>query len=299
MSLDPVVTVVLPTFGRPVFLFRAMSSVLSQSYTKIELVVVDDNGRGTDLQVQTEEVVSSYDDSRIKYVTLEKNSGGAVARNEGILNATGSYITFLDDDDEYLPRKVEDQLRFMEDNFLELSLCGAYFYDFNGKVERYEGKPAGCDLKDFILSGNALTPMIMSSKHLLMEIGGFVQTPRFEDHILMIKLLALTPKFLIIHEKLYKCYRHNGPRISNNDKSYNGFIMKHMYETQNSLSFNDNEIRVLNLNQRRELLRFSLSDRGLFFFLNEISVILLMCRTSTEIVRVAKDGLKTIMGRFE
>ncbi|AUV82860.1 glycosyl transferase family 2 [Salinigranum rubrum] len=99
------VSVVVPTYNCADVLPRTIESVLAQTLSDLELIVVDD--ASTD---ETESVVSGYDDPRIRYVRHPTNRGGSAARNTGIANARGTYVAFLDADDEWYPRKLERQV---------------------------------------------------------------------------------------------------------------------------------------------------------------------------------------------
>lgn len=101
----PVVSVIIPTHNRSQLLESAIRSVLAQTYGWLEIVVVDD---GSD--DETRGVVQRFEDSRIRYIRHDSPRGGAAARNSGIKAATGEYIAFLDDDDEWEPNKTESQL---------------------------------------------------------------------------------------------------------------------------------------------------------------------------------------------
>ena len=102
----PLVSVVLPTFNRERLLPRAINSVLNQTYKNLELIIVNDGS--TD---DTEKVVKGYSDKRIRYYKQELNKGGSAARNVGIKLARGELISFQDSDDEWLPEKLERQVR--------------------------------------------------------------------------------------------------------------------------------------------------------------------------------------------
>ena len=91
------VSVVIPTYNRASLLKRAIKSVLCQTYPDFEVIIVDDGS--TD---NTEEVIRSFDDKRVKYIKLKKNKGYPVALNKGVKTAKGEYIGFLDSDDEWL-----------------------------------------------------------------------------------------------------------------------------------------------------------------------------------------------------
>lgn len=109
MASSPTFSVILPTYNRGHLLGRAIESVLAQTYQNFELIVVDD--ASTDA---TKDVVESFRDGRIIYILLERNGGPSVTRNRGILRARGRYISFLDDDDEYLRGFLAETFRVFE-----------------------------------------------------------------------------------------------------------------------------------------------------------------------------------------
>lgn len=110
MSINeqPLVTVYIPTFNRLELLQRAVESVRNQTYKNLEIIVVDDCS--TD---GTQEYLAQLakEDSRVRYFLKEKNSGACVSRNIAIENATGEFITGLDDDDYFLEIRIEDFLK--------------------------------------------------------------------------------------------------------------------------------------------------------------------------------------------
>jgi glycosyltransferase involved in cell wall biosynthesis len=114
----PLVSVVMPTFNRSRLLGRALRSVLGQSYGNLEIIVVDDASKD-----DTADVVKSIGDRRIKYIRHDSNRGGSAARNTGIRAATGEYIAFLDDDDQWEPEKTEEQLKVLERGECDALLC--------------------------------------------------------------------------------------------------------------------------------------------------------------------------------
>lgn len=104
------VTVIIPTYKRADLLEDVLLSVIEQDYKNKEIIVVDDNLKGSDEQIKTERVVSSlieaYSDVCLVYISHYRNRRGAGARNTGIINSTGNYICFLDDDDLYLQGRL-------------------------------------------------------------------------------------------------------------------------------------------------------------------------------------------------
>jgi len=99
------VSVIIPTHNRPEFLKRSIKSVLDQSYQDLELIIVDDGSKPT-----AQNIVDSFQDSRIRFIRQEVSRGGGTTRNIGIRAATGNFIAFLDDDDEWVQEKLDIQM---------------------------------------------------------------------------------------------------------------------------------------------------------------------------------------------
>lgn len=109
------VSIIIPTYGDGRVLQRCVDSVLSQTYSNIECIVVDDNGIGTINQKLVEKEMAKYvSDSRVKYICHETNRNGSAARNTGVKNSNGEYIALLDDDDEFLPDKIFRQVNLLK-----------------------------------------------------------------------------------------------------------------------------------------------------------------------------------------
>lgn len=110
---NELVSIITPTWNCAAFICATINSVLSQSYQNWELVISDDCS--TD---NTYKVIEPYlqENLRIKYICNEKNSGAAITRNNALKVAKGKWIAFLDSDDLWLPGKLEQQVRFMEEN---------------------------------------------------------------------------------------------------------------------------------------------------------------------------------------
>jgi glycosyltransferase involved in cell wall biosynthesis len=106
MSSTAEVSVVIPTWNRPDLVARAVRSVLAQTYDAIEVIVVVD-GPGDDTPAALEQIA----DERVRVVVLPAKGGAPNARNAGVAEARGTWTALLDDDDEWLPNKVETQLR--------------------------------------------------------------------------------------------------------------------------------------------------------------------------------------------
>lgn len=108
----PTVSVVMPVYNGELFIAESIRSVMQQSFRDWELIVVDD--ASADASVDLLQAVCA-EDERIRPIQLQQNSGAAVARNTAIESARGRYIAFLDDDDLWVPHKLERQLAFMQE----------------------------------------------------------------------------------------------------------------------------------------------------------------------------------------
>ncbi len=121
----PLITVIIPTYNRAHLIERAIKSVLGQTYKEIEVFIIDD--ASTD---NTKEVVKQFKSKCIHYIRLKTNKGVSNARNIGIEKAKGEYIAFLDSDDEWLPTKLEQQIKaFQNTKFKKIIVitCGFSF----------------------------------------------------------------------------------------------------------------------------------------------------------------------------
>lgn len=103
------ISIIIPTFNREHLIQKAVESVLDQSYTDIEVIVIDDGS--TD---NTEEKVRLIEDERVRYLKLNNNGGACRARNKGAEIARGEYLAFQDSDDIWHKDKLEKQIRFLE-----------------------------------------------------------------------------------------------------------------------------------------------------------------------------------------
>jgi glycosyltransferase involved in cell wall biosynthesis len=188
----PVISVVIPTRNRNALLHRAIQSVLVQTFTDFEIIVVDD--ASTD---QTRLIVKDIKDDRFHYINLENKSGGAKARNTGIENSKGEYVAFLDDDDEWLPEKLQKQIDCLYAN-TQTGICytGRQTMGQNkliGFGKKYSFKyPPYEDHFRSIMSDNfiGITSSVIIPRNILIEVKGFDENlPCFQDYDLFIRIL--------------------------------------------------------------------------------------------------------------
>lgn len=188
MDNTPLVTIYMPTFNRVEILKRAVDSVLKQTYANFELIVVDDCS--TDNTIEYLEDISEKD-SRIRFYQNEKNSGACVSRNKAIEEAKGEYITGLDDDDYFLPRRIES---FIEAFKVRSNIVGLYS---NREIILNSQKKIRTKFNIVInkarqLPENIIGNQIFTKTETLRLIGGFdPEMPMMQDFECWFRLLKL------------------------------------------------------------------------------------------------------------
>ena len=223
------ISVITPTYNRAEYLGNSIESVLSQTYSDFELIIVDDNPNESEARKKTEEVIKKYSDPRIRYIRNPMNLGGAAARNRGIDEARGEYIAFLDDDDMYLPDRLDAQYKQMVENDWDVCVMdGATFkYETGEPVsERHQHLWDGMTNEELIrshlmyhISG---TNSFMFRTDFIRKIGGFDIVPSCQEFILMQKALDAKPKFGYLPVTLIKNFQHEGDQISTGPKKLAG-----------------------------------------------------------------------------
>lgn len=172
------VSVIIPTYKGSQYVRMAVESVLHQTYRPIEIIVVDDNGVGTEEQRNTEKVLSSHIESGIiKYVAHEVNKNGSAARNTGFKSSTGEYICLLDDDDTYYPDKVEKQVQELDKLGSE---WGMVYCAFNGPRKGKSGEICYDLLVHSVVIGSN---SFMIRRSVWEKVGGFDESfKRHQDY---------------------------------------------------------------------------------------------------------------------
>ncbi len=169
----PTISIIIPTYNRSQLIVRAVKSVLNQTYQDFELIVVDD--ASTD---NTEEVVNSFDDERIRYIRHEENKGEAAARNTGIKAARGDYIAYQDSDDEWFPEKLARQIELLEHASPEVGVIYTGFWKTENHRRTYIPfswvKQKNGDIHKELLKGNFIgSPVVLIKKECFSEVGLF------------------------------------------------------------------------------------------------------------------------------
>lgn len=216
METKDLVSVIIPTFGRSEFLIRALKSVLNQTFKDIEIIIVDDNGKGSKNQILTEDRIKDFFSTlnNIKYIVHDINKNGSAARNTGIAHASGQFICFLDDDDEFLPEKLSSQISLLRSLDKEWVACYTGHTRLTNGVVRAEYNPkfSGDILYELLThsidtcSGSTL----MIKIDIISKVKGFdVELKRHQDYDFIAKV-AYYGKIAVIPEALVIIHEHGG-----------------------------------------------------------------------------------------
>lgn len=236
----PQISVVVPTFRRSELLPRALDSLLQQTWPNIQVVVVDDNLPESGSAKATTAALEPYlSRDNFIYVHTSGAIGGGAARNLALRHCTGEYIAFLDDDDRFLPDKLERQLQFMVDNDLDASYHDVRWVDDQEKLVELRRLDYATDfttdalLKTHILHSLCPTATYMIRRAALKKTDGFGEVPSGQDFILMLRCIESGMKIGYLPGDLVVQYLHQGDRISLGDNKIRGenllYQLKHDY----------------------------------------------------------------------
>lgn len=213
----PLVSAIITTHNREKLLKKAIDSVLRQSYSNIECIVVDD-ASDQSIKKHLEEYAKV---KKIRYIYIPKNEskGGNHARNIGIKASKGEYIAFLDDDDEWYPDKIQLQVNEISKN-IGFIYTGTVIEN-NGKVLNdnpvYYNCPEGDLSKEILIRILTVTSTILVKRDVLYEAGLFDEELKYwQEYDLCIRLLQLTEvKFINKGLVLYRVNTADNSRLSN------------------------------------------------------------------------------------
>lgn len=201
MTFTPLVSVIIPTYNHARFVVQAVESALAQRYTPVEIIVVDDGS--TDETVQVLEPLAG----RIQLVQ-QTNAGVAAARNHGFALAQGTYLTFLDADDLFLPEKLARDVALLEDDpAAGVAYCSWFYVAEDGEQVLGEWRPQknGHLLEDLLLRRFHCVPGAATIRRVALEqVGLFdVNCPAAADTDLWVRLAYGGYTFTAVDEPLF------------------------------------------------------------------------------------------------
>ena len=218
---DVVVSVIVTTYKRePQMVKRAVDSILNQSYKALEVIVVDDSPSDYIMRDDVRNTIESMGD-RARYIQHEKNMGACAARNTGIENSHGEFVAFLDDDDEWLPTKLEKQMSKFKNPKVGLVYCSSFTCYSDGTKKAKNLVKHTDNIIIELLRENFIgsTSFAVMRKDVAIKAGMFdVHIKSAQDCDMWIRMAQIS-EIDYVDEPLVNYYIHEGENISGNPKN--------------------------------------------------------------------------------
>ena len=237
-NIDFKVSVIIPTYNRGNLIIKSIKSVLNQTFKNLEVIVIDDGSSDN-----TEHLVNKITDKRLKYVKLSSNKGSSNARNIGIKNANGQFISFQDSDDIFYPNKIEKQLKNIINrnsilDFCKINVIYNSTYSYLIPNKRQENSILKGDIFNELISrGNFISTQAMLIRTNYMKKHLFdIYMPRLQDYDV---ILGMIPKVKISYTKEVLVDLH----IQNNSITRSPRKLKKAINMLLNKNFNFNEIQ--------------------------------------------------------
>jgi len=252
MNRKPLVSVIIATYRREESLRNAITSVINQTYDNIEIVLIDDNAE-IEWNKKVRTIVDSLE-KPVNYILNEINLGSAETRNKGISNAHGEYITFLDDDDIYLPEKIESQVFAMKNSNSDYSITDLKLVNEKGKISEIRSRKylyteegenlRVCHLK-YHMTG---TDTMMFKKQYLIKINSFESIDVGDEFYLMMKAIDNGGSFLYVPKCDVLAVVHTGEGgLSSGESKIHGENALFQYKKQYFEGLNHKDIRYIKM----------------------------------------------------
>lgn len=217
--MEPLVSVIVATYRRKSPLVQALESLATQTYDNFEIVLVDDNDDpnwNETVRLIAEAFKRDHSQISLEYIVNLPNQGSAKTRNIGIAVAKGEYITFLDDDDLYLPDKIQRQVTFMQENGCDYSITDLDLFNekdqlIDRRVRSFIQETSQDALQRYHLLHHLTgTDTMMFRKSYLMQIGCFAPIDVGDEYYLMQRAIEGGGKFGYLPGCEIKAYIHTG-----------------------------------------------------------------------------------------
>lgn len=253
--MQPLVSVIVATYKRDEILLRALSSLATQTYKNFEIILVDDNANN-DWNSRVSEVVEKFKSEcpeiALKYIVNKTNQGSAKTRNIGIDASAGEFITFLDDDDIYLPENIEKQIENMLSTNADFGITDLdMFYDDESLCEKRTRDFIKSTEKEDLIKYHLMhhlagTDTMIFKKDYLLKIGGFDPIDVGDEFYLMFKAIENGGKFTYLKGCFVKAYVHKGEGgLSSGDGKIDGENRLHEFKKKYFERLSKNEIKYI------------------------------------------------------
>jgi len=210
LNKAPLISVLMPAFNVENYIGPAIESVLNQTFSNFELIVLDDGSSDG-----TAEIINSYSDPRLKKVFLPQNQGLVSARNTLVGMAQGEYIAFLDSDDLADPKRLELQLAYLQAHHLDL--CGTdhlVLHQKTGKIKRSKQRHSDADIRAMISVCSPLcNPSVMGRTEVFKRVPYLPGNDGAEDYVMWVNLAIAGCRFGNVPRNLIT-YRVHDNQIS-------------------------------------------------------------------------------------
>lgn len=218
------VSVIIPTYNREKLIIRSINSVLNQTYSDLEVLVIDDCS--TD---NTQQVIKTIVDSRLRYIRLSENKGACAARNIGISLAKGDVVAFQDSDDEWDDNKLKEQIDVLLRNDADMCICKMQTLNANGDfIKETPDIPLEEMTFERLLYGNFISTQMLVVKKCCLNDNKFDESfPRLQDWDLALRLKKKY-KMAYVDKVLVTQYIQNDSITSSNLKYV--LSLKKIYE---------------------------------------------------------------------
>ena len=238
--MHPLVSVIVATYKRDDILLRALTSLATQTYENFEIILVDDNANAdwnSRVSGVVESFKSDYPEITLKYIVNETNQGSAKTRNIGINASSGEFITFLDDDDIYLPENIQKQVDNMLKTNADFGITDLdMFYDDETPCEKRTRDFIKSTKKEDLIKYHLMhhlagTDTMIFKKDYLVKIGGFDPIDVGDEFYLMFKAIENGGKFTYLKGCFVKAYVHKGEGgLSSGDGKIDGENKLHEFK---------------------------------------------------------------------
>lgn len=226
--MKPFFSIILTTFNRAYIIDQVIKSILKQEFKNFELLIIDDCS--TD---ETSSIISKIDDSRIKYFKTKKNSGGpAIPRNIGLRNSKGSWVSFCDSDDLFLPNHLTYAYKFITKKNITNSLISSNaFIDKTLTTKYFKGKSINehkrISLYSNYLSNKAILSTLFVSNSNLIPFNEDKRYIAIEDYVFLLSNIKAGKKHYYLSEPtiFYNTSSPDSVRLAN-DQEWKILILK-------------------------------------------------------------------------
>ena len=224
------ISIIIPYYKKKEFISETINSIKNQSYKNYEILIIYDDENLTDLKYLKE---LANEKKNIRILVNKKNSGAGLSRNNGIINAKGEFIAFLDSDDYWHKDKLLKQLNYMIHKKINFSHTSYYIVNKNKKIISVRNGRNFLEYKDLLSSCDIGLSTVMVKKKILMD-NFFPNLTTKEDFVLWLKILKTGEKLIGINEPLTYWRKSNDSLSSNNfQKIMDGYKVYRKYMKMN------------------------------------------------------------------